>query len=597
MDTTAKLFALRTLMQKQGLDAYVQPVHDEYMSEYPPACARRVEWLCGFTGSAGTVAITADRAAMLVDGRYTLQAAAEVDGALFETHNSAAMPTEDWLAKQLKAGQRVGYDAKLYTPAMLSRLQAKLAKKQIICMAVENLVDAVWAGRPAAPANPVFIHELRFAGEDSASKRERVAKAAVEAGADVALITAPDAVNWLLNVRGSDVQSSPLALGVATIDADARVEWFVEPSRVNDVVRAHLGNGVSLVEPSQLAPSLAALGEKTCSVLADPQSTPVWFTQQVIAAGGNVIEAQDPCLLPKAMKNPTELAGIRAAHARDGAAIVKLLSWLESELAKRPLTEMDVVAQLLAFRKEAGEFVEPSFNTIAGSGPNGAIVHYRATDKTNRALKQGELLLLDSGGQYLGGTTDITRTIAIGNPSAEHKDRFTRVLKGHIALATVSFPEGTSGSQLDALARQYLWQAGLDYDHGTGHGVGCFLNVHEGPQRISKRGGDAPLKPGMVISNEPGYYKTGEYGIRIENLVAVMKPPAPYPPSSFGGGVFMSFETLTCAPIDRRLVDAAMLGEAEKNWLNHYHGWVKTTLSPQLGTAEKAWLEAACEPI
>lgn len=579
MNTNDKLSALRAAMQAQGLYGTIQPVHDEYMSEYPPACARRVEWLSGFSGSAGMLAVLQDKAALFVDGRYTLQAKNEVDTALFEIHNSGETTPEKWLADHKG---KIGYDPKLFTGAMVKRMQ-KLALQP-----VANLVDTIWKDQPPPPATPLFIHEEKYSGEAHASKRKRVAEVIKKAGADVALITAPDAICWLLNVRAHDVESAPLALASAMIGADGSVELFIAPSRCDAKVREHLGNTVAIAGPETLKSALARL--KGRRVLVDPASAPVWFMQKL--DGATLIEGQDPCLLPKATKNEVELQGMREAHVRDGAAVAKLLYWLDGETKKRSVTEMEVVETLLGFRAASPMFKEASFSTIAGSGPNGAIVHYRATQKTNRTLKAGELFLLDSGGQYPDGTTDITRTMVIGEPGAEHKDRFTRVLKGHIAIATARFPEGTSGSQLDALARQYLWQAGLDYDHGTGHGVGCFLNVHEGPQRISKRGGDAPLAPGMIVSNEPGYYKTGEYGIRIENLVAVVKDTA-----GEGGKSYFKFTTITCAPIDIRLVDGAMLSPAEKGWLNEYHAGVKKQLSPLLFEPERKWLAAACASL
>jgi len=585
-----KLMQLRKAMTAHALAGYIQPVHDEYMSEYPPACNRRVEWLCGFSGSAGSAAVLRDKAALFTDGRYTLQAQNETDAALYEQHNTASMLPESWLAVQAHSGDKIGYDAKLYTRTMLARMKTVLGKKGIELVAVENLVDGIWLDRPAAPATPLFMHELRYAGVESSAKRRRIGEQVALAGADAALLTAPDAVNWLLNIRGRDVENTPLALGVAIIEASARVHFYIMPSRCDEAVRAHLGDEVMLCEPSALEEGLLSLGKYR--VLCDPQAVPVWFTQTLEKAGAKIVEAQDPCMLAKAVKNPVELKGIRSAHIRDGAAVVKLLCWMEG----KSVTEIEVSEKLLYFRAQHPMFVEPSFTTIAGSGPHGAIVHYRVTPQSDRAAKEGELFLLDSGGQYPDGTTDITRTFPIGAPTQEHKECFTRVLKGHIALATAFFPHGTSGSQLDALARQYLWQAGLDYDHGTGHGVGCFLGVHEGPQRISKRGGDAPLKPGMIVSNEPGYYKAGEFGIRIENLVAVVeKNPSPSPLE--GGGDYLGFDTVTCVPIDTRLVEISMLTAQEKQWLNAYHAWVLEQLADMLDTQEQAWLKARCAAI
>lgn len=582
---------IRKLLDTHGVCAYVQPVHDTFLNEYAPACNRRVEWLSGFSGSAGSVVITKQKAALFTDGRYTLQAHQEV-GADYEQHNSGTLSAEAWLSSVLKSGDAVGYDALLFTRRMVQRMEEVLAPKGITLVAVPNLVDAVWKGRPAQPASELFVHAAEYAGVDSAQKRLAVADILKAKGADVALIAAPDAVCWLLNIRARDIENTPLLLAVALVDVKGHTQLFVEPSRVNVSVRAHLGDAVEVVSPVDIAARLLVLGKAGQKVLCDPQVVPVWYTQALQAAGAQIVEGQDPCALPKACKNTVEISGIRAAHIRDGAALAKLLCWLEQTVAQREVTELEVCTKLLAFRTQSPLFLEPSFNTISGSGPHGAIVHYRATEASNRVLQRGELFLLDSGGQYPDGTTDVTRTVAVGECNAEQRDRFTRVLKGHIALAMAKFPEGTSGSQLDALARNALWQANLDYDHGTGHGVGCFLNVHEGPQRISKRGGDAPLRVGMVVSNEPGYYKTGAYGIRIENLVTVLEAS-----SEVGAKKWLCFDTLTCAPIDTRLVDVSLLTLGEKEWLNAYHAWVLASLGSAMEPQEREWLEKACAAI
>ncbi len=531
MQTIEKLAALRKSFTTKAITGYLQPVHDEFLSEYPPSCFQRVQFLCGFSGSAGTLVVLEDKAALFVDGRYTLQAAAEVDGALFEIYNSGDISPENWLAR-FHAGEKIGYDAALCTPNALARCKNPM-------VAVGNLVDSIWQNRPAIPATEIFAHDEKYAGESAQSKCARLAESLKEKNVDAVFLAAPESVCWLLNIRARDVECTPLVLARALLYSDGRAE---------------------LLRGDVLLPALA--GKR---VLVDESQTSVAALSALENAGAILVKGSDPCTLPKACKNAVQLAGIRAAHLRDGVAIRKLLAWLEGHNAITSVSEIEVADKLLSLRQENALFVEPSFPTIAGSGGNGAIVHYRANEKTNRKLGEGELLLLDSGGQYLDGTTDITRTIAIGSPSAEHKDRFTRVLKGHIALATAVFPEGTRGSQLDALARQYLWQVGLDYDHGTGHGVGQFLGVHEGPQRISKRGGDAPLEVGMIVSNEPGYYKTGAYGIRIENLVVVVEKE---------NGA-LGFDTITCAPLDEKLIDHALLTEAEKAWLVSYQAWAK----------------------
>jgi Xaa-Pro aminopeptidase len=582
-------------MAKNGLDAYLIPVHDEWMSEYPPACNRRVEWLTGFTGSAGMVAVTTDKAALFVDGRYTLQAAKQVSSD-YDVFNSADITPQSWLTK-LKA-KKIGYDPKLYTKSMLDKY------KPIQLIPTENLIDKLWENRPALPVTKIFKHDETYSGESSGSKQARVAEEISKAGADAVFLSAPESVNWLLNIRARDVENTPLCLANAIIDAKGAVYVFVEPSRLD----FHLPADVKICLPETLESELKHFAGK--KMLIDTASASVFITDLCQKSGITLQEGKDPCTLLKACKNPTEIAGIKIAHIRDGAAVTKLLYWLSNQ---QKVSELEVVDKLLEFRKQNELFLEPSFDTIAGSGEHGAIVHYRATKESNRYLEQGELFLLDSGGQYFDGTTDITRTIAIGIPTPEHKKRFTQVLKGHIALATAIFPEGTTGAQLDALARQFLWQDGLDYDHGTGHGVGCFLGVHEGPQSISKRAGGTPLQVGMVISNEPGYYKTGEYGIRIENLVAVVEIPT----SSLRGKAeaiqnlqheektgllrsnaprnderkFLGFETLTCAPIDTSLIETSMLTDGEKNWLNHYNEWVRADLAPSLSEDELKWLE------
>ncbi len=575
---------IRKLLVKQAVDGFIQPVNDEYMSEYPPASNQRVAFVSGFQGSAGTVVVLKEKAGLFTDGRYTLQAKNEVDSAVFEQHNSGTLAPEVWVAENLPSGAKLGYDAKMYTASAVKRIEVVLAKKNIAFMPVGNLIDRVWEARPPQPATSVFIHDIKYAGESSADKRARIAAQVVKDGADAAVLATPDAVCWLLNVRGRDVESTPLVLSCAVIDREGKVQFFVDPARCDANVRAHLGNQVELVHPDNLAQQLAALGSQKKRVLCDPASVPVWFTQKLKDAGASIVEATDPCVLPKAMKNEVELQGIASAHIRDGVAIVKLLHWLGGAAQ---VTEMEVSDKLREFRALHPMFVEPSFATISGSGPNGAIVHYRVSEQSDRTLVRGELFLLDSGGQYPDGTTDITRTVVVGEPSEEHRDRFTRVLKGHIGIANAKFPEGTSGSQLDVLARQHLWQVGLDYDHGTGHGVGCFLGVHEGPQRISKRGGDAALRPGMIVSNEPGYYKTGAYGIRNENLVKVVRLE----------GASLGFETLTCAPIDTRLVMVEMLTQEEISWLNQYHEWVLHMLGESLSAPEKSWLETCCAAI
>ncbi len=590
MQTKEKLIALRAQLKIHKLQGFLQPVHDEFMNEYPPASAQRVQWLSGFSGSAGTVAVLTDTAALFTDGRYTLQAAKETDDTLFEQHNSSDMTPEAWLVRTCKAGARIGYDARLYNKNMVTRIEKILHTKDITLVPCENLVDVVWKDKPSAPATPLFVHELKYAGMESSAKRGEIAELLQERSADVLLLTAPDSVCWLLNIRASDVEHTPLALGNALLDKEGKVQLFIAPDRVGDEVRVQLGNEVSLHEPDALKDTLAKLGAGKKTVWCDTQQVSMWHMDAL--KGAHIKETPDPCQKMKACKNPVELKGINDAHIRDGAAVVKLLAWLDKETQARAVKESEVCDKLRAFRAEHPMFHDVSFPTISGSGEHGAIVHYHVSKASDRALQAGELFLLDSGAQYPDGTTDITRTVPIGKPSAEQIDRFTRVLKGHIAIATARFPKGTTGSQLDALARQYLWRAGLDYDHGTGHGVGCFLGVHEGPQRISKRGGDVALEPGMVVSNEPGYYKTGAYGIRIENLVAVSEGN-----KGEGDRPYYGFDTLTCVPIDTRLVDGKMLTADEKDWLNQYHAWVLQSLASLEDSETNAWLRVRCAPM
>ncbi|MCG8696093.1 MAG: aminopeptidase P family protein, partial [Minwuiales bacterium] len=493
----------------------------------------------------------------------------------------------------LTAGQRLGFDPWLHTERQVQRLRAAVEKAGAELVAVaDNPIDAVWSDQPAAPGAPVVPHPIDYAGREAADKRAEVAKAVQEKGADAAVLTLPDSIAWLLNIRGADVPHSPLPLGFAILHDDATVDLILDRRKVTPGLTEHLGNGVALHERDGFGSLLDRLGTDGKRVRVDPAVTGVWVANRLKAAGATVQAGRDPCTLPKACKNDVEVAGARSAHVRDGAAVTRFLAWLARASGNGALDEIAAADRLRAFRMENDLIEDLSFTTISGAGPNGAIVHYRVTPETNRKLEPGSLFLVDSGAQYLDGTTDITRTVAIGRPSDEMRERFTRVLKGHIAIATCRFPEGTDGGQIDALARHALWQVGLDFDHGTGHGVGSYLNVHEGPQRISKMGGSAAMKPGMIVSNEPGYYKTGEYGIRIENLV-VVRDAAEQP----GERKLLEFETLTRAPIDRALVDVSLLTDAELDWLNRYHATVRADIAPLVDDETVAWLKQATEPI
>ena len=588
-----RLACLRTELADRRLDGYLVPRGDEHQGEYVAECSERLAWLTGFTGSAGMAAVAGETAAVFVDGRYTLQAESEVDGSLFERRHLTDQPVTDWIIDTLGKSGRLGYDPWLFTPAQVTRYENACKKVGATFVPIDgNLIDAIWSDRPAPPQSPVTIHEESFSGEASADKRQRVGNTLRADGDDAVVLGAPDSIAWLLNIRGTDLTYVPLALSFAILHADGRADWFIAGSRLDAGVRRALGNGVSLHEPDELGTALDALGAEKLTVRADPLTAPVWVKNRLQKAGARVSAKSDPCQLTKACKNDTQINGMRAAHERDGLAMIKFLAWLDANAAEGSISEIAAADKLESFRREDALCQGLSFATISGAGPNGAIVHYRVTPETDRMLEPGSLYLVDSGGQYPDGTTDITRTIAIGTPSAEMRRHFTLVLKGHIGLAQSVFPKGTSGSQLDILARQALWQTGLDFDHGTGHGVGSFLSVHEGPQRISKMPNQVGLEPGMVISNEPGYYETGAYGIRIENLVLVTKADGPA-----GEAGFRCFETLTLAPIDRALIEMDLMNQPEVDWLNAYHSRVFETLNEQLDAQTVEWLASATAPL
>ena len=598
MPRPARLAALRQELAARGLDGFVIPISDEHLSEYVGEYAQRLAWLTGFGGSAGTVAVLAEQAAIFVDGRYTLQVRDQVDGALYQYKSVPEDSLAAWLAANAGKGARIGYDPWLHTRGWAKAAARQLAEAGAELVAVAaNPVDAVWADRPAPSAAPVFLQPDDLAGRSSADKRAAIAEWLAGKGLDAVVISALDSVAWVLNIRGSDVARTPVALSFLIVHADATADWFIAPAKVPPEVAAALGNAVRIRPIDQFSASFAELAGRR--VAADPARNTAAVFERLAEVGAAITEVDDPALLPKAIKTPAEIAGHRAAQARDGAAVSRFLHWLSVEGPQGTVDEISAADRLEAFRKAAGDLRDLSFDTISGSGPNGAIVHYRVSPETNRRLEPGSCYLVDSGGQYPDGTTDITRTVWIGPaaPPAELRDRFTRVLKGHIALACQTFPAGTTGSQLDTLARQYLWTAGVDYAHGTGHGVGSFLSVHEGPQRIAKpRGGQAgseqELLAGMILSNEPGYYRTGAYGIRIENLVLVE-------PREIAGaeGQWLGFETLTLAPIDRELLREDLLTRGEVAWWNAYHARVAQVIGPQLEGAARHWLEEACAPL
>lgn len=594
----ARLDALRKQLAKDGWDGFVVPISDEHMSEYVGAYAQRLEWLTGFGGSAGTAVVLADKAAIFVDGRYTLQVRDQVDGALWSYESVPQTSVAAWLAEHAPAGARIGYDAWLHAKGWAEGVAKALQAKDATLLPVgRNPVDAVWEDQPAPSLAPAVPHADQYAGKSAHEKRAEVAEWLGAKGLDATVVTALDSVAWLLNMRGADVDRTPVALSFVIAHADGTADLFIAPEKVTADLTAHLGNAVRVQPREGFVPALEALNGRKVAV--DPERAVAAVFHALERAGAKVVPLTDPVVLPKAIKNPIEQAGHRAAQARDGAAIARFLRWIAEEAPKGGVTELAAADRLQAFRAEGGLLKDLSFDTISGAGPNGAVVHYRVSAESSRTLEPGSVYLVDSGGQYIDGTTDITRTVWIGPdaPPALVKDRFTRVLKGHIALARAVFPKGTAGSQLDSFARQFLWQAGLDYAHGTGHGVGSFLSVHEGPQRIAKAaGGQAgtgqELLAGMILSNEPGYYKTGEYGIRIENLVLVERRDI-----AGAEGEFFGFETLTFAPIDRVLVDVALLTADERAWLDGYHAQVRKVLAPQLSGPDLGWLEAACAPL
>ena len=583
---------LRAEMEAQGLDGFIIPHEDEHQNEYLPAANDRLAWLTGFTGSAGAAVVLKDRAAVFVDGRYTLQVRDQVDEAHFEILDLVEGGPPAFVEGAAE-GSVIGYDPKLHSPTALEHLKRAAAKAGAVLKPVEsNPLDAAWGQeRPAQPAAPVVPHPEAYAGESSESKRRRVGESLNPLGADAAVLTAPASIAWLFNVRGGDVIRTPLPIGQAILDADGRARLFLDPAKVTDELPGWLGNEVALQPSEALPAALDALKGK--KVLVDPAQSSSWYFDRLAAAGATVVRGMDPCTLPRAAKNPVEVEGARQAHIRDGAALSRFLHWVATEAQESLPDEAEVVRVLEGFRDQAPGLKDLSFDTIAGAGPNGALPHYRPVTRTIRRVEKGSLLLVDGGGQYPDGTTDVTRTMAMGEPTAEQKDRFTRVLKGHIALARIRFPAGTTGHQLDALARVPMWMAGLDYDHGTGHGVGSYLGVHEGPQRIAKAVNTQPLLPGMIVSNEPGYYKGGHWGIRIENLQVVTEA------SDIPGGErpMLGFETLTMAPIDRRLIEVDLLDPTERAWVDAYHAEVLAKVGPLVDGEAGAWLEQACAPL
>ncbi|WP_310542207.1 aminopeptidase P family protein [Phenylobacterium sp.] len=584
---------IRQAMAAQGLDGFLVPHEDEHQNEYLPEANDRLAWATGFTGSAGAAVILTDKAAVFVDGRYTLQVRDQVDQATFEIRDLVEGGVPAYLETATAKGQVVGYDPRLHSPDALDRLKTAIARAgaQLKPVAANPLDQAWGAARPAQPVAPVVAQPLEYSGEDSADKRARIGKALAARGADATVLTAPASIAWLFNVRGGDVIRSPLPLAQAILNKDGTARLYLDPAKVTADLPAWLGNQVTLETPDDLPGALADLKGKR--VLVDPGLSSAWYFETLTQSGAEVVRGEDPCALPRAAKNSVEIAGTTEAHARDGVALARFLHWLATEAQTSLPDEVEVVTKLEGFREETGAMKDLSFDTIAGAASNGAIVHYRPTTRLNKQTVSGSLLLVDSGAQYLDGTTDVTRTVAIGEPSQEMRERFTLVLKGHLALAAIRFPAGTTGSALDILARAPLWARGFDFDHGTGHGVGSYLGVHEGPQRISKLPNFVALQPGMILSNEPGYYKEGAYGIRIENLQYVTEAA----PIAGGERPMLGFETLTLAPIDRRLIEVSLLSPEERAQMDAYHARVQEVIGPRVPADVRAWMEEACAPL
>lgn len=588
-----RVTALREELARRSLSGFLVPRADEYQNEYVPPSAERLLWLTGFSGSWGLAAVLPQMAALFVDGRYTLQAASQTDPDVFTIIKTPDVAPEDWLADNLTADTKLGFDPRLHTVDEIKRLTRAATRAEAVLVPVDtNPLDAVWTDRPAPPMRSVALQPVELAGKAEGEKVAEIQEALRKDKQDAVVLTALDSIAWLFNIRGSDLPHTPFVLSHAIVPASGKAWFFIEGARLPLAAHERLSEVAEIFEPRALPEALNRLGREKAKVRLDPLRAAQWFADRLAGSGAVIVEGRDPCLLPKARKTAAEIEGARAAHRRDGLAMCRFLAWFDAEAAKGSLDEIAAAERLESFRRESPDLREISFDTIAGAGPNGAIVHYRVTCSTNRRIEPGSLFLIDSGGQYRDGTTDITRTLAVGEPSAEMRRHFTLVLKGHIAIATARFPKGTRGCDLDAFARRALWAAGFDYDHGTGHGVGSYLSVHEGPQGLSKRSA-AVLEPGMILSNEPGYYREGRYGIRIENLILVKEP------EDIPGGErpMMAFETLTLAPLDRRLIDPGLLTAEEVAWIDAYHARVAAALAPDLDEATRGWLAAATAPL
>ena len=588
-DSALRLHALRASLTDQKLDGLLIPRADAHQNEYVPKSAERLAWLTGFTGSAGFAIVLATQASIFVDGRYVIQVRNEIDQRLFSPFDSATITPAAWLKEHVRQGASIGYDPWLHTSAQIDRFKKALKEKDARLVALEtNPIDSLWHKRPRDPKGRIFIYPSRFAGETAQSKIKRLRVKLKDAAA--ALLTDPHAIAWLFNIRGSDVAHTPIPLCFALLPKEGTPQLYIDPEKLDDKTRLTLTKFLTLHTPSELMQDLQKLGEKKAKVIFDAATAPEKLTECLRSAGGATIIADDPTSLAKAIKNAAELNGARRAHIRDGVALTRFLAWFTQIAPKGTLTEISAAQALETFRRDTGELRDISFPTISAFGPHAAIPHYRVTTRSNLTIKRG-VYLVDSGAQYIDGTTDVTRTLSIGRASKQFRYHYTLVLKGHIAIARTVFPKGVSGAQIDAFARRDLWEAGLDFDHGTGHGVGAYLSVHEGPQRISKLGATS-LTPGMILSNEPGYYRAGEYGIRLENLVIVENRKIKDAEREMYG-----FETITLAPFDRQSIEPKLLSETELAWLNRYHARVYTELSAMLDTKTRQWLKEATHKI
>ncbi|GAA3543018.1 aminopeptidase P family protein [Zobellella aerophila] len=591
-----RLADLRQRLQQQGLDAFIIPHDDEHLGEYIPPYAERLDWISGFNGSAGAAVVLAEQAAIFVDGRYTVQVRHQCDPTLFAFHHLINEPYLDWLAERLEGGARVGFDPRLHSQKWYQDADARLADQGINLVPMShNPIDRLWHDRPAPGHHPASLLSQEYSGQHSEAKRHRIAETLAAGNIDAQLLTQAEPINWLLNIRGRDIPCLPVVLSFALLHRDGRVQLFADPDKFTDLeLQAHCGQDVTLAPMDALEQALTELGRQGARVQLDPSTANAWSALVLSRAGAELIYGDDPCMLLKACKNPVEVHGSRAAHLRDGAAVCRFLAWLDRRLAEPNPEQEDegtLADRLAACRRQSPEFVEPSFSTISALGPNAAMCHYHHVNGVPRRLGQDAIYLVDSGGQYLDGTTDITRTVAVGRPDDDMRKLFTLVLRGHIDLAQARFPAGTGGLQLDALARMPLWQQGYNFDHGTGHGVGHFLSVHEGPQRISPKGSMVPLTTGMIVSNEPGYYREDAFGIRCENLVVVQ------PAATDGDIPVFELETLTFVPFDRRLIDPTWLEPKHIAWLDDYHRQVWEKVSPQLDGEELDWLKQATRPL